>query len=289
MIPSTEQQTTQTGEIQQPINIAFQGERGAFSDEAVRAYFGQQAEPLPYRSFADVFRAVAAGEVDYGLVPVENSQAGSINDVYDLLRQHDLFVIGEISHPVNHCLLCLPGQQLSDIKRVISHPQALAQSDAYLRELGVEIVATYDTAGSAKMVREENLTGVAAVAGYGAAQLYQLEILAHGIQTIKDNYTRFIALGREPAPRREGEAKTMLVMATAHQPGSLYTCLGVLAAKKINLLKLESRPSRQRAWEYVFYLDFEGHPDDPAVRGALADLASYTTFCKVLGSFARNT
>src|SRR2546423_12792376 len=162
MIPSTEQQTTQTGEIQQPINIAFQGERGAFGDEATMTYFGTQAEALPYRSFADVFRAVAAGEVDYGLVPVENSQAGSINDVYDLLRQHDLFVIGEISHPVNHHLLCLPGQQLGDIKRVISHPQALAQCDVYLRDLGVEIVATYDTAGSAKMIREEQLIGVAA-------------------------------------------------------------------------------------------------------------------------------
>lgn len=274
------------------ITVAFQGERGAFSEEAVRTYFekelGKQPEPAPYRSFADVFRAVAAGEVTYGLVPVENSQAGSINDVYDLLRQHDLFVIGEVSHPVNHCLLCLPGQQLSDIKRVISHPQALAQSDVYLRELGAEIVATYDTAGSAKMIREQNLEGVAAVAGVGAAELYQLEILAHDIQTIKDNYTRFIALGREPAPRREGSAKTMLVMATAHQPGSLYQCLGMLAAKKINLLKLESRPSRQRVWEYVFYLDFEGHRDDPIVRSALADLAGYTLFCKVLGSFTRS-
>src|SRR5437764_11674478 len=289
MIPSTDQQMAETIQVHQPINVAFQGERGACSDEAVRAYFGKEAEPLPYRNFADVFRAVAAGEVEYGLVPVENSQAGSINDVYDLLRQHDLFVIGEISHPVHHCLLCLPGQQLSDIKRVISHPQALAQSDLYLRDLGVEIVATYDTAGSAKMIREENLVGVAAVAGVGAAELYKLEILAHGIQTIKDNYTSCIALGRTPAIRREGEAKTMLVMATSHQPGSLYTCLGVLAAKMINLLKLESRPSRQRAWEYVFYLDFEGHRDDPAVRGALADLASHTTFCKVLGSFARNT
>src|SRR3984893_9551499 len=168
MTQSIDQQTELSVHTQKTIAIAFQGERGAFGDEAVRAYFGQQAEPLPYRSFADVFRAVAAGEVDYGLVPVENSQAGSINDVYDLLRQHDLFVIGEISHPVNHCLLCLPGQQLSDFKRVISHPQALAQSDAYLRELGVEIVATYDTAGSAKMIREENLQGVAAVAGAGA-------------------------------------------------------------------------------------------------------------------------
>ncbi|GCE27488.1 prephenate dehydratase [Dictyobacter alpinus] len=272
--------------------VAFQGELGAFGDEAVQVYFGShlqsRAESIPYRAFSDVFRAVAAGKVDYGLVPVENSQAGSINDVYDLLRQHDLFVIGEIGHPVNHCLLALPGQQLGDIKRVISHPQALAQSDVFLRELGAEIVATYDTAGSAKMVREEQLQGVAAVAGAGAAELYELDILARGIQTIKDNFTRFIALGREPAARRDGEAKTMLVMATAHQPGSLNKCLAFLAENHINLLKLESRPSRQRAWEYVFYLDFEGHRDDPAVRSALADLVSHTTFCKVLGSFARS-
>ena len=141
------------------INVAFQGERGAFGDEAARTYFGQkeaqgarrEVNPSPCKSFADVFRVVASGEVDYGLVPVENSQAGSINDVYDLLRQHDLFVIGEISHEVNQCLLCLKGQKLEDIKRVISHPQALAQSDVFLRELGVEVVATYDTAGSAKM------------------------------------------------------------------------------------------------------------------------------------------
>lgn len=289
MTQSVNHQAEHSSLTQKSISIAFQGERGAFGDEAVRVYFGKQAEPLPHRSFADVFRAVAAGEVDYGLVPVENSQAGSINDVYDLLRQHDLFVIGEIGHPVNHCLLCLPGQQLSDIKRVISHPQALAQSDVYLRELGVEIVATYDTAGSARMIREENLSGVAAVAGAGAAELYELEILARNIQTIKDNYTRFIALGREPAPRRDGEAKTMLVMATAHQPGSLHKCLGVLAANNINLLKLESRPSRQRIWEYVFYLDFEGHRDDPTVRSALADLAGHTIFCKVLGSFPSST
>jgi len=270
------------------IRVAFQGERGAFGDEAVSAYFGAQATPLPFRSFADVFRVVATGEVEHGLVPVENSQAGSINEVYDLLRQHDLFVVGEIGHPVNHCLLCLPGQQLSDITRVISHPQALAQCDVYLRELNVEIVATYDTAGSAKMVREENLRNVAAIAAAGAAELYELEILARTIQTVQDNYTRFIVLGREPAPRREGQAKTMLVMATTHQPGSLHKCLGVLAKHAINLLKVESRPSRQRLWEYVFYLDFEGHRDDPLVKSALADLAGYTTFCKVLGSFARN-
>ncbi len=270
------------------LRVAFQGERGAFGDEAVRTYFGTQSEPQPCRTFAEVFHAVASGGVDYGLVPVENSQAGSINEVYDLLRQHDLFVIGEIGLPVNHCLLCLPGQKLADITRVISHPQALAQSDAFLRELGVEVVASYDTAGSARMISEQKLQGVAAVAGAAAAQLYGLEILAEGIQTIKDNYTRFIVLGREPAARREGPAKTMIVMATPHQPGALYKSLGALAARGINLLKLESRPSRQRIWEYVFYLDFEGHRDDPVVRGALADLAEHTTFCKVLGSFPRS-
>jgi prephenate dehydratase len=295
MPSSTNQKSEETSETQLPsrtITVAFQGERGAFGDEAVRAYFKQgegiATEPVPCRSFADVFRAVASGEVDQGLVPVENSQAGSINDTYDLLRQHDLYVIGEHGHQVNQCLLCLPGQKLSDIKRVISHPQALAQSEAFLRELSVETMATYDTAGSAKQIQEEQLRGVAAIASAGAAEVYQLEILAHGIQTIKDNYTRFIALGREPLPRRPGPAKTMLVMATSHQPGSLYRCLGMLTAKQINLLKLESRPSRQRAWEYVFYLDVEGHREDPAVRSALADLAEHTTFCKVLGSFSRS-
>lgn len=292
MVQSTNRQSEIISDTSTALSVAFQGERGAFGDEAVHSYFGKQGytsiESAPYRSFADVFHAVAAGEVQYGLVPVENSQAGSINDVYDLLRQHDLFVIGEIGHPVNHCLLCLPGQTLSDIKRVISHPQALAQSDVYLRELGVEIVATYDTAGSAKMIREEHLEGVAAVAGKGAADIYQLETLASGIQTIKDNYTRFIVLSREPVARREGDAKTMLVMATAHQPGSLYRCLGAFATNNINILKLESRPSRQRPWEYVFYLDFEGHREDAAVRSALADLAGHTTFCKVLGSFTKS-
>lgn len=299
MAHSPDAQATLPGKTEREksgIGVAFQGERGAFGDEATRIYFGQReaqgakrtVNPIPCRSFADVFRAVASGEVDYGLVPVENSQAGSINDTYDLLRQHDLFVIGEFSHEVNQCLLCLKGQKLEDIKRVISHPQALAQSDVFLRELGVEIVATYDTAGSAKMVREEQLQGVAAIAAAGAAEVYDLEILARDIQTIKGNYTRFIALGREPEPRVEGPAKTMLVMATAHQPGSLYKCLGFLATNNINVLKLESRPSRQRVWEYVFYLDFEGHRDDPPVRRALAELAEHTTFCKVLGSFARS-
>lgn len=268
--------------------VAFQGERGAYGDEAVLLHFGPDTEPVPCRSFADVFAAVARAQVDFGLVPVENSQAGSINEVYDLLRQYDLFVISERVLEVNHCLLALPGQDLAGIHRVFSHPQALAQCDAFLRDLGAEILAQYDTAGSAKMIREGNLTGTAAVASRRAAEIYQLDVLAENIQTVKDNYTRFLVLGQEPAPRREGPQKTAIVMATAHQPGCLWRALGCLAERGINVLKIESRPSRNRAFEYVFYLDFEGHRLEANVAEAMAAMAAYTTFLKVLGSFSRD-
>lgn len=269
--------------------VAFQGERGAFSEEAVYRHFGPSAEPLPCRTFADAFAAVACGEAEYGILPVENSQGGSITDVYDLLRQHDLHVVGEVLHPVDQCLMALPGQELSDIHRVISHPQALAQCDQYLRALGVEVVATYDTAGSARMIREQGLAGVAAVASARAAEIYELHLLDRAIQTVKENITRFVALSRAPEARRPGSQKTMLVMALGHHPGSLHSALGVLAGRQINLLKLESRPSRQKPWEYLFYLEFEGHREDPAVREALEELGAQATYLKVLGSFLRGS
>ncbi len=268
--------------------IAFQGERGAYGEEAVVAYFGARVCPAPKKSFAEVTEAVAGGEVDAGLLPIENSQAGSINEVYDLLRSSQLFVTGEICRPINHCLLCLPGQTLGQIKRVFSHPQALAQCDAYLHDLDVEIVAAYDTAGSAKLIREQALYGAAAVASARAADLYQLEILASGIQTIKDNYTRFIVLERQPGAGPTGPAKTMLMLATAHTPGALYRALGEFAAREINLLKLESRPSREKPWEYIFYLDIEGGPQQETVAQALAGLKGKTAFVQVLGTFLRD-
>lgn len=269
--------------------VAFQGERGAYGEEATVRYFGETVEVVPCRTFQEVFQQVSSGQVDHALVPVENSLTGTINDNYDLLRQHDLYIIGEVNHPVNHCLMALPGQSLSEIKRVYSHPQALAQTENYLRSLGVEAVAQYDTAGSAKIIREQGLHGVGAVCSARAAQIYELEILARDIQTIRENITRFAVLGRERAPRRPGPQKTCLVMTTGHVPGALYRCLGCLAKREINLLKLESRPSRGRPFEYVFYLDFEGHRDDPEVREALAEMGGLTSFLRVLGSFPRDT
>lgn len=273
-----------------PRRIAFQGERGAYGEEALVRYFGAEVEPVPCVSFADVFEAVVGEQVSGGLVPIENSQAGSINEVYDLLRTAGLYLTGEICLPVNHCLLCLPGQSLGDIRQVLSHPQALAQSDAYLRKLGVEITAAYDTAGSAKRIREGDLRGVAAVASARAAELYALDILASGIQTVKDNYTRFVALSRQPVkPAPAPPAKTVLLLSTSHTPGALYAALGEFATRGINLLKLESRPSRQTPWEYVFYLDIEGVADAPPVSEALAALAPKATHIQVFGSFSASS
>jgi prephenate dehydratase len=270
-----------------PLRVAYQGEPGAYGEEAVVRHFGDEVAPVPKTSFAEVFDAVASGATDHGLIPIENSQAGSISEVYDLLRHSELSLTGEICLPVNHCLLGLPGQRLSDIHRVLSHPQALAQCDAFLRELGIEIVAAYDTAGSAKLIRDEGLRGVAAVASERAARLYGLDILARGIQTIADNYTRFVALSRQPAPTPGGPAKTMLFLVTAHTPGALYRALGAFAERDVNLLKLESRPSREKPWEYIFYLDVAGGPHEPLVADALAALAREVRHVQLLGCFAR--
>ena len=180
-------------------------------------------------------------------MPVENSQAGSINETYDLLLAHDLVIAAELDHRVVHCLLALPGQSLDAITRVYSHPQALAQCDAYLRRLGVEIVPSYDTAGSAKMIQEQRLRGCAAVAARRAARLYDLGVLAEGIETNPNNYTKFLVIGMEPAPRSP-QSKTSIVFAVENRPGTLYQALGALATRQINLVKIESRPDRKRPW-----------------------------------------
>jgi len=267
------------------MKVAFQGERGAYSEEAVMLLF-PDADVLPLRTLQEVFEATATGRVDRGVVPVENSQAGSINETYDLLLRHNLLITGEVDVRVQHCLLSLPGETLESVEKVFSHPQALAQCEEFLRRLGVEMVPTYDTAGSAKMVASQKLRGCAAIASRRAAMLYGLQVLASGIETNPDNYTKFLAVGREPAPYSQA-SKTSLVFATRNVPGALYRALGAFANRQINLTKLESRPSRRRPWEYIFYVDFEGHLQDPACRDALEELKVHTTFLKILGSYPK--
>jgi prephenate dehydratase len=264
--------------------VAFQGEHGAYSEQAIRQHFGAEVATLPCHSFEGIFAAVESGEADYGALPVENSLAGSINRAYDLLLQHDLRVWGEILLRVRHNLLAMPGTTLDQVSTVRSHPQALAQCERWLTQRGFQAVPWYDTAGSAKELADHPENGVAVIASKLAAETYGLQLLAESIEDLAFNFTRFFVIGHgEPAPT--GKAKTSLVFAVSHEPGSLYACMGEFATRGINLTKLESRPRRNRPWHYVFYLDFEGHWQDPACQQALVGLLSRAAFVKLLGSY----
>ncbi len=267
------------------MRVAFQGERGAYSEAAAMGYFGT-IDPVPSRTLVEVFDAVEYGQADRGMVPVENSQAGSINETYDLLARRSLHIVGEHNQRIEHCLLALPEDSLEDIRTVLSHPQALAQCEAFLSRGGWETVATYDTAGSARIVAAEHRRGTAAIASRHAAGIYGLQILAEGIETSPMNYTKFLALALTSAPRAD-RAKTSVVFTTANIPGALYKALGAFANRGINLTKLESRPRRDRPWEYLFYVDFEAHQESPEGRAALAELTGVTAFLRVLGSYPR--
>ena len=270
------------------IEVAFQGERGAFSEEAAVAALGPDIHPVPCRSFADVFAAVVAGRAAYGVVPIENSLTGSIRENYDLLLTHELHIVGETEIPVRHCLLALPGVRLAGIRRVLSHPQALAQCERTLQELlpDAELVPVYDTAGSALIIRREGLRDAAAIAGRRAAEIHGMAVLAEDLADSPENYTRFLVLAREPVIP-EGPAKTSIVFSTENVPGALHRCLEPFAVRGIDLTKIESRPLRKRRWEYLFYVDFAGGVREARCREALEELRERTTFLRVLGSYPR--
>lgn len=267
------------------MRIAYQGEPGAFSEAASRQVSGQ-ADLLPCKSFEDVFDAVERGLVDYGVLPIENSIGGSIHRNFDLLLEHQLPIVGEVEVPVVHHLLALPGRTLGDIRRIYSHPQALAQCDRFLRTLtNVEITATYDTAGSAKMIADERLNDAAAIASARAAEVFGLEPIKSSIQDYDSNTTRFLVVGLHalsPAP----PDKTSIVFTLANEPGALFKALSVFALRGIDLTKLESRPIPGRKWEYLFYVDLAAARDDRACERALGHLAEFAPLVRVLGSYA---
>ena len=264
--------------------VAFQGEAGAYSQEAIYQVFAQNVDTLPCRTFDAIFAAVEGGKADFGALPVENSTAGSINQAYDLLLDHDLKIWQEVNLRVRHYLLGIPGTRMENVRRVFSHPQALAQCERYLTTRNLEAIVAYDTAGSAKELAANPQHDAAVIASRLAAQIYGLEVLDTGIEDLSFNYTRFFIIG-DKEPPRAARNKTSLVFAVRHVPGALYNCLGELAEKGINLTKLESRPRRNKPWHYVFYLDFEGHWQDPSCRRALVGLLHKAAFVKLLGSY----
>lgn len=265
-------------------SVAFQGEKGAYSEEAAHKHFGGQVEAQPFRTLREVFAQVEAKAADYGIVPAENSIEGIVNQTYDLLLESPLKICGEVKIRIAHRLLALPGTGLRDVRVVYSHPQALAQCSRFLESHNLDSAPSYDTAGSAKMIREKHLHGAAAIASERAAQVYDLVVLREGIEDYPENFTRFFTIGPKDAPA-SGQDKTSVVFGTPHTPGSLHSALGELAARQVNLMKIESRPIRTTPWEYHFFVDFAGHRSDPQCVEALGALGRVTTFLKVLGSY----
>jgi chorismate mutase/prephenate dehydratase len=270
----------------QGVAVAYQGEPGAYSEEAAFRFFGKSARGVPYDNLDQVFEAVESGEVPFAMVPVENSLEGSITRAYDLLLDSPLMVCGESELRISHCLIALEGASLDTIRFVYSHPQALAQSRNFLKKLNAEIVPASDTAGSVRMIKEEGRLDAAAVASAKAAELYGLKIIAREIEDNPHNYTRFFVLSKEDS-LPTGNDKTSIVFSLKHKPGALYDCLGEFARRKVNLTKLESRPTRHQPWEYNFYMDFFGHREEKEVGEALQALEEHADFVKILGSYPR--
>lgn len=275
--------------------VVYQGEPGAFSEEAVIGFFGEDCERTAVPTWRAVFDAVADGSAATGVIAIESSLAGTIRETYDLLGEfydRGIRIVGEVTVPVRLALLALPGQSLDWIERVYSHAQALVQADAFLRSRDWQVMTTYNTAGAARMIAERRERHAAAVASPRVADLYGLEILASDIQAGEENRTRFAVLSRsdEPAPADADPAaprRTTLVFAVRNVPGSLYRCLGAFAGRGVNLSSLESRPDRRARWEYVFWVDVDAAVDDPACAAALDDLRAETEMVRVLGSYPR--
>jgi len=268
------------------VKVTYQGEKGAYSEMAVYKFFGSKVEPVPCKDFREVFESVKTGVVPHGVVPIENSIEGSVNQNYDLFLAYDLKVCGEVAIKLAHVLIANPKTELENVKNVYSHPQALAQCRSYLEKHKWEIIPAYDTAGSVKIIKESNLTNAAAIASEKAADLYDMKILARNIADNPSNYTRFLVLGIEDAAPT-GDDKTSIIFSAKHAPGTLYHALGEFATRNINLTRIESRPTKTTAWQYNFYLDFEGHRTEKRCAEALEALEKYAIFVKILGSYPR--
>ena len=265
--------------------VAFQGVKGAYSEDAVFLW-DSEAAALECAEFVDLFEAVRTGKADYGMLPVENSIEGSVTAANDLLFRSDPQVVGEVMVRIRHCLIGHPGARLSDVRRVYSHPQALAQCrDLLTSHPEWQKVPAFDTAGSVRMVKERGMREEAAIASRRAAETYGMNVLLEDVQSVRDNITRFFVLSREKASATGN--KTALAFTTKNQPGALFECLKAFASNGVNITKLESRPWHGRTWEYVFYLDLDGDARDGKVAKALRELGGSASCVRVFGSFLK--
>ena len=275
--------------------VAYSGERGAFAEDAAIAAFGAGTALLPVGGFRDVFEAVRDGRARSGVVPIENLVNGSIRETYDLLLEHELVIDGEVAVPVDLCLAALEGTGLGAVQRVYSHIQALGQAERYLRAGGWQLLTTYNTAGAGRFIIAQGDRAAGAVLSRRAAEVLGLEVLATSIQDVADNRTKFLVIAREAGAvamlPASGSApwRTTIAFGVRNEPGTLLTSLQIFAGRGINLSKLESRPSRSAAWEYVFWADLDANAVDPAAAAALDQLRAEATMVRVFGSYRRAT
>jgi prephenate dehydratase len=272
--------------------IAYAGEPGAFAEDAAIAAFGD-APRMPVGGFREVFEAVTRGDAGVGVVPIENLVNGSVREVYDLLLEHELAITDEVLVPVDLCLAALPGTGIDDVERVYSHIQALGQSERFLRRRQWNLLTTYNTAGAGKFVVEQDDRAAAAVLSRRAAAQLGLTVLAGSIQDVPDNRTKFLVLATDVAPAdgiSHDDARpfrTTIAFGVRNEPGTLLQALRVFAERSINLSKLESRPSREAAWEYVFWADLDAARAESNTAAALDELTVVATMVRVFGTYRR--
>ena len=262
--------------------VSFQGERGAYSEAAARLFFDDDIKTVPLATFREVLENTTKEQTEYAVLPVENSLEGSVGESYDLLYSTPLNAIGEIYHRIEHCLI---GKgNLDEIDTVYSHPQALGQCRRFIEQHNMKTIPTYDTAGSVKIVKELDKKKYACIASKAASEIYNMPIIMENIADNLNNYTRFLVMSKKKSSKT-GNDKTSIIFSIKHEPGSLFRIIQNFYENSINLTKIESRPTKENAWEYNFYVDFEGHEKDSQVVEILDKIKKDTLFMKILGSY----
>ena len=262
--------------------VSFQGERGAYSEDAAISFFSDNIETVPLGTFSDIIKSTESGKTQYSVLPIENSIEGSVGESYDLLLSTNLTVTGEIYYRVRHCLIGF--DKLENINTVYSHPQALGQCRKFIEKHQLKTVPTYDTAGSVRIIKDIGKNNIGCIASKRASEIYGVPVIAEGIEDNSNNYTRFLVLSKTKAP--DGE-KTSIIFSVKHEAGALYSILKEFNDSMINLTKIESRPNKSTPWEYNFYVDFDGTEEDPKIRQMLSKIEKHSLFLKILGSYKK--
>jgi len=266
------------------IKVSFQGERGAYSESAAKSFFKEEIETIPFPTFKDVLESTVNGDSQFSVLPVENSIEGSVGESYDLLYNTSLSAVGEIYHRIKHCLI--GSGSLEKIDTIYSHPQALGQCRKFIQKNNIKTVPTYDTAGSVKIIKDLNKENIACIASKNASEIYRLPIISENIADNSNNYTRFLIMSKKFV-KETGDDKTSIIFSIKHEPGSLFTIIEKFQKYGVNLTKIESRPKKTTAWEYNFFVDFEGHCENGKIKEMLGQIKEKTNYFKILGSYPR--